>query len=218
MKDLDIEKVVTLMKHEVNKWRIPIVSEIAKNGRDPFRILISTILSLRTKDETTRKASQRLFSIADNVYDMAKLSEKEIEHLIYPVGFFRNKSKVIAELSNVLIEKYNGIVPDELDELLTLRGVGRKTANLVVTIGYGKPGICVDIHVHRVSNRLGYVKTKTPDETELVLRKKLPHKYWISYNDILVSFGQNLCTPTSPYCSRCPVYSLCQRRGVTKHR
>ncbi|MDY6843498.1 MAG: endonuclease III, partial [Thermodesulfobacteriota bacterium] len=177
MKDLDIEKVVTLMKHEVNKWRIPIVSEIAKNGRDPFRILISTILSLRTKDETTRKASQRLFSIADNVYDMAKLSEKEIEHLIYPVGFFRNKSKVIVELSNVLIEKYNGIVPDELDELLTLRGVGRKTANLVVTIGYGKPGICVDIHVHRVSNRLGYVKTKTPDETELVLRKKLPHKY-----------------------------------------
>jgi endonuclease-3 len=149
---------------------------------------------------------------------MLKLSVKEIERAIYPVGFYKTKARTIQNLCRELIEKYESKVPDELDELLKLKGVGRKTANLVVSLGYGKPGICVDTHVHRISNRLGYIKTKTPFETEMLLRQKLPKKYWIEYNDLLVSLGQHLCRPLSPMCSVCPIENYCDKVGVDKSR
>ena len=149
---------------------------------------------------------------------MLKLSPRQIERLIYPVGFYRTKARVILGICRDLLDRFGGRVPDEIDDLLTLKGVGRKTANLVVTMGYGKPGICVDTHVHRISNRLGYVKTRTPEKTEMALRAKLPNRYWIGYNDLLVTFGQNVCTPISPRCSTCPVRALCGRVGVQSSR
>ncbi len=149
---------------------------------------------------------------------MLALSPRQIETLIYPVGFYRTKARVILGICRDLLERFGGRVPDEIDALLTLKGVGRKTANLVVTMAYGKPGICVDTHVHRISNRLGYVRTRTPEETEMALRAKLPKRYWIGYNDLLVAFGQNVCTPISPRCSTCPVRALCRRVGVKSSR
>ena len=149
---------------------------------------------------------------------MLKLSLRQIEKLIYPVGFYRTKARVILGICRDLLDRFGGRVPDEIDDLLTLKGVGRKTANLVVTMGYGKPGICVDTHVHRISNRLGYVRTRTPEETEMALRAKLPKRYWIGYNDLLVTFGQNVCAPISPRCSTCPVRTLCRRVGVRSSR
>ena len=190
----------------------------AASSRDPFRVLISCLLSLRTKDDVTRKASARLFRRADTSATMRRLRERTIERLIYPVGFYRTKARVIRGVCRTLIERYGGRVPDDLDELLTLKGVGRKTANLVVSAAYGKPGICVDTHVHRISNRLGYVKTRSPEETEQALRRTLPRRYWIVFNDLLVSFGQNLCKPISPLCSRCAVERYCAKVGVTKSR
>lgn len=217
MKDA-IEHVVDTLKANRHLWPKPIVSEIADNGRDPFRILISTVLSLRTKDDVTREASNRLFARADSPASMMKLEKSEIEKLIFPVGFYHNKAKNIIDICTTLVAKYDGRVPDDLDELLTMNGVGRKTANLVITVGYNKPGICVDTHVHRISNRLGYVSTKTPVETEFALREKLPVKYWIDYNDLLVTFGQNVCKPISPLCSQCLIHEYCKRIGVTIHR
>jgi len=181
-------------------------------------VLVACILSLRTQDATTGPASERLFAVADTPRAMLRLSPDAIEKLIYPVGFYRTKARVVLGLCRDLLERWDGRVPDEIDELLTIKGVGRKTANLVVTVGYGKPGICVDTHVHRISNRLGYVRTTSPDATEDALRKKLPHRYWIQYNDLLVAFGQNVCTPLSPRCSACPVQRLCRRVGVTTRR
>lgn len=181
-------------------------------------MLISCILSLRTQDSTTAKASHRLFAFADTPEAMLKLSAKKIEKLIYPVGFYKTKAKAIRHICRTLLEVYDGKVPDEIDELLKLTGVGRKTANLVVTLGYNKPGICVDTHVHRISNRWGYVKTKTPEQTEIALRAKLPKPYWIEYNDLLVSFGQHLCRPISPLCSQCPVKRFCSQINVTVRR
>ena len=175
-------------------------------------------LSLRTQDTTTGPASARLFAVADTPESMRTLSPRRIERLIYPVGFYRTKARVILGICRDLLERFGGRVPDEIDDLLTLKGVGRKTANLVVTMGYGKPGICVDTHVHRISNRLGYVRTRTPEESEMALRTKLPPRYWIGYNDLLVAFGQNVCTPISPRCSMCPVRSLCRRVGVRSAR
>lgn len=218
MKDSDVHKVINILREETPKWDVPIVTLTAETYHDPFRVLISTILSLRTQDTTTAKVSKRLFELADNPQDMLKLSVKEIEKVIYPIGFYKTKARTIRYLCRELIDKYKSRVPDDLDELLKLKGVGRKTANLVVTLGYGKAGICVDTHVHRISNRLGYIKTKTPFETEMLLRKKLPKKYWIEYNDLLVSFGQHLCRPISPWCSVCPIESYCDKVGVTKHR
>lgn len=217
MNDHDIHAVVSILEKTITRWKEPVVGEVAKK-RDPYKVLIAAILSGRTKDETTRDASNRLFAIAAAPDEMLKLGEDTIAKTIYPVGFYKNKAKSILDVSRTIIEKYNGNVPDEIDELLKLNGVGRKTANLVVTLGYNKPGICVDIHVHRVSNRLGYVKTKTPKETEFALRKKLPEKYWIRFNDLLVSFGQNLCRPVSPLCSQCPLYDYCGRVGVDHSR
>ena len=218
MKDSDVHKIINILRDETRLWDVPIVTLTAETSHDPFRVLISTILSLRTQDTTTAKVSKRLFELADNPHDMLKLSVKEIEKAIYPVGFYKTKARTIRYLCRELIDKYKSRVPDDLDELLKLKGVGRKTANLVVTLGYGKAGICVDTHVHRISNRLGYIKTKTPLETEMSLRKKLPKKYWIEYNDLLVSFGQHLCRPISPRCSVCPIEMYCDKVGVTKHR
>jgi endonuclease-3 len=218
VKDRDIEKIIEILRESVKEWKQPVVTQIAERDRDPFRILISTILSLRTKDEVTKIASERLFSLARTPEEMLRLEEEEIERAIYPVGFYRNKAKTIKEICKVLIERYNGRVPDDIDELLKLKGVGRKTANLVITLGYNKPGICVDTHVHRISNRLGYVKTKTPEETEFALRGKLPEEYWIEFNDLLVTLGQTICHPVSPRCSICSISGYCDRVGVKRSR
>jgi len=218
MKADDIHKIVRILASETPKWDVPIVTLVAETSNDPFKVLVSTVLSLRTKDETTAEASKRLFKLADNPSDMLGLTEKEIIKAIYPVGFYKTKAKNIRSICHDLLSKYGSKVPDEIDELLKLKGVGRKTANLVVTLGYNKPGICVDTHVHRISNRLGYIKTKDPLETEMVLRKKLPQKYWIDYNSLLVSFGQHLCRPISPFCSRCPIEKYCDRVGVIRSR
>ena len=181
-------------------------------------MLVACLLSLRTQDATTGPAAARLFAVADTPAAMLRLPAARIARLIYPVGFYRTKARVILDICRDLLARCGGRVPDDLDALLTLRGVGRKTANLVVTMGFGKPGICVDTHVHRISNRLGYVRTKTPEQTEMALRATLPRRYWIGYNDLLVAFGQNVCTPISPHCSTCPVNDLCPRVGVTSHR
>jgi endonuclease-3 len=218
MKAEDISKVIRILKKESHGWGVPAVTLEAGTSHDPFRVLISTVLSLRTKDETTADASGRLFALADNPGDMLGLSEKEITEAIYPVGFYRTKAKNILGICRDLIDKYRSRVPDDLEELLRLKGVGRKTANLVLTLGYGKHGICVDTHVHRISNRLGYVLTRNPFETEMALRKKLPKRHWIDYNSLLVAFGQYLCRPVSPKCSVCPVLMYCDRVGVGKSR
>jgi endonuclease-3 len=219
MRQDDIHDAVRIVKHEIRRWRDPVVGVVAKeSNRDPFRILISCLLSLRTKDQTTSDASRRLFALADRPDSLVNVPLKRIEQAIYPVGFYRTKAKAIRQICRRLLDAYEGAVPDSIEELLTLPGVGRKTANLVVTVGYGKPGICVDIHVHRISNRWGYVKTRTPEETEQALRKKLPPRYWITFNDLLVPYGQNLCQPVSPFCSRCKLTAFCSRVGVTRSR
>lgn len=210
--------VLTILQKEYTKWQVPIVTLVAERSKDPFQVLISTMLSLRTKDEVTTEASRRLFTEANTPRTMLKLPARKIQKLIYPVGFYKTKAENIRAVCSILIEEYNGIVPDDLDELLKLPGVGRKTANLVITLGYGKPGICVDTHVHRISNRLGYVSTRNPDTTEMALREKLPPKWWIPINDILVAFGQSLCKPISPWCSRCAVEEHCEKVGVTRYR
>jgi endonuclease-3 len=212
-----IDDIVTILKRENKKYIVPIVT-IVSMTKSPFMVLISCILSLRTKDKVTAEASNRLFKLADNPQKMLGLSIKNIEKAIYPVGFYKTKAKRIKEICRVLLDDYEGVVPNEIDELLKLNGVGRKTANLTVTLGYGKLGICVDTHVHRISNRLGLVKTKTPEQTEFALRKKLPQKHWLIYNDLLVTYGQNLCVPISPWCSKCKIFKYCKRVGVKKSR
>jgi len=218
VKDRDIHSAIKILRREVPKWETPIVTLMAETYQSPFRVLISCILSLRTQDATTAKASHRLFALADSPETILKLTAKKIEKLIYPVGFYRTKAKNIRGICRTLINQYRGKVPDDMDKLLRLKGVGRKTANLVVTLGYHKPGICVDTHVHRISNRWGYVKTTTPEKTEFALRAKLPKKYWIEYNDLLVSFGQHLCRPISPVCSQCPIAKYCSQIGVSLKR
>jgi len=218
VKDRDIHSAIEILRREVPRWETPIVTLMAETYQSPFRVLISCILSLRTQDATTAKASHRLFALADSPETMLKLTAKKIEKLIYPVGFYRTKARNILEICQTLIDRYAGQVPDSIDELLKFRGVGRKTANLVVTLGYRKAGICVDTHVHRISNRWGYVRTATPEKTEFALRVKLPKKYWIEFNDLLVSFGQHLCRPISPVCSQCPIAKYCSRVGVSLKR
>ncbi len=212
-----VKEIIETLKKEKGKFKKTAISEIQET-KDPFRVLISCLLSLRTKDNVTLKASKKLFSVAKTPEELLKLSTKKIEELIYPVGFYRVKAKRIKEISKILIEQFGGKVPDSLDELLTLPGVGRKTANIVITQGFNKYGIAVDTHVHRVSNRLGFVKTKTPEETEIELRRIIPKKYWIEFNDLFVSFGQNICTPISPKCSICPISKYCNKVGVKTHR
>jgi endonuclease III len=214
----EIDKIVENLRSATEKWREPIVTEMSRMENNPFKILISTLISLRTKDDVTREASKRLFFLGDKPEIIINMDNEEIEKAIYPAGFYKNKAKTIKEVSKEIVDNYSGIVPDDIEKLLSMKGVGRKTANLVMTKGFGKPGICVDTHVHRIMNRIGYVKTKDPNETEFALREKLPEKYWIEINDLLVSFGQNLCKPISPHCSNCPIHDLCRRIGVTNHR
>lgn len=209
MNNSDIQMVMKILKEEVKQWKPPIVGEIERHFKDPYRVLISCLLSLRTKDKVTEGASTKLFSLADNPYSMLKLSPAKIMKAIYPVGFYRRKAEAVRIISKILIEKHNGIVPDKIDELLKLPGVGRKTANLVVTVAYKKQGLCVDTHVHRIVNRWGYVKTKSAYETEMALRKKLSPRYWIIFNDLLVAYGQNLCRPISPKCNICSISKYC---------
>lgn len=211
-------RILSRLKAKAHEWNPTAMAKVAEKKPDPFRILIACLLSLRTKDTTTGPAAERLFSLADTPETMLRLTPGEIERAIYPVGFYRTKARVILGVCRDLLERFGGLVPDDLDHLLTLKGVGRKTANLVVTVGFGKPGVCVDTHVHRISNRLGYVKTKTPEQTEQALRAKLSSRHWIELNDLLVSFGQNICAPLSPRCSICPVKSLCRRVSVTRSR
>ena len=214
----EIDRIVRTLQRTSRRWNPTAVGAVAQDSRDPFQILISCLVSLRTKDEVTAEASARLFRLARTPRTVLRLPAARIARAIYPAGFYRTKARTIRELCRALLEKHGGKVPGDLETLLTLKGVGRKTANLVVTIGFGKPGICVDTHVHRISNRLGIVRTKTPEQTEFALRKVLPRRHWIPYNDLLVTFGQNVCKPISPLCSTCLVNSLCPRIGVGKYR
>ena len=210
-------KTIRLIEKQTKNYIVPSVTKISEK-HDPYRVLISCILSLRTKDKITIDASLRLFQVADNPESMLKLSLVKIQKLIYPVGFYRNKSRQILDASRRLIKDYSAKVPASLDALLDLKGVGRKTANLVLSLGFRIPAICVDTHVHRISNRLGWVNTRNPKETEFALEKILPKNEWIDINTTLVTFGQNLCLPVSPFCSRCNVAKICKRTGVDKSR
>jgi endonuclease-3 len=214
----DIDRFVEAIEANYRKWNPPIITFIANRGATPFEVLVSTLLSLRTKDEVTGEAAKRLFAVARTPQAMVMLAPETIEKLIYPVGFYPTKAKRLIEISRILLDRYDGQVPDDLDALTALPGVGRKTANLVLVEGFKIPAICVDTHVHRISNRIGYVKTKTPDQTEMALRKKLPKRHWVRYNELLVAFGQVLCRPVSPFCSRCPVSEMCARVEVDRHR
>lgn len=209
---VNIDKVIELLKEE-NAPKSAFV-EFMEGRREPFLTLISCILSLRTKDETTYPATLRMLKLGNKPEDFAKISEEKLEKAIFPVGFYRNKARQIIKISQLLVEKYNSKVPDSIDELLKFNGVGRKTANLVIAKGFGMPAICVDIHVHRICNRLGYVKTQTPDETEFELRKKLPEKYWMDFNTLLVTHGQNTCKPIKPLCDKCVINKYCNKCGV----
>jgi endonuclease-3 len=210
--------LIRTLRRAVKKKIMPSVSQVAYESPSPYRILISTVISLRTKDEVTLKAAEKLFERAPDPEKLASLTEKEIQSLIYPAGFYKNKAKHLKKIAQILITQHNSRIPDDQEALLALPGVGRKTANLVLNLGFGIRAICVDTHVHRVSNRMGWVNTKTPEQTEFALMEILPGKYWIEINELLVRFGQNICTPVSPYCSSCPVYSECRRVGVTRSR
>jgi endonuclease-3 len=189
-----------------------------ESKRDPFRLLVACVISLRTKDEVTAAASARLFAVASTPERVAALRRERIARLIFPAGFYNTKAKQIQAIARLIAAEHEGRVPPDRDVLLTFPGVGRKTANLVLGLGFGIPAICVDTHVHRISNRLGMVRTTTPEETEHALENVLPKRLWIEINDLLVTFGQNVCQPVSPWCSRCPVAPRCPRLGVTRHR
>lgn len=197
---------------------LPSVSIIAEREHDPFRVLIATLISLRTKDEVTLAASQRLFALAGDPHAMACLSEQAIQEAIYPAGFYKTKAKNIRLISLRLIEQYEGRVPDTQHELLALPGVGIKTANLTLNLGYQIDAICVDCHVHQIANRLGWVHTKTPEQTELALQEVMPRRFWIPLNELLVRYGQLICTPVSPFCSKCPQAQRCPKIGVGRSR
>ena len=213
-----VGRVLAIIRREAPAWNAPVLTLMAAEKRDPFLTLIGCILSLRTKDETTALAAPRLFAQAATPQAILAMGPDAIAKLIYPVGFYRTKARTIRSICQHLIDDYGGRVPDDVDELTKLPGVGRKTANLVVTEAYGKPGICVDTHVHRISNRWGLVNAATPDKTEQSLREALPRRYWIEFNSLLVAFGQTLCQPVSPWCSRCPVSRSCPRLGITHSR
>jgi endonuclease III len=215
--NLDIDRFMTIIAKEVKGYRVPVVDLIAVQTKDPFKVLVATILSARTKDKTTARAAERLFAKAPDRKSLALLSREEISGLIYPVGFYQTKAGHLERLPAALAA-FDGKVPSEIDDLLTLPGVGRKTANLVRTIAFGLPAICVDTHVHRIMNIWGYVRTKTPLETEMALRAQLPPQYWLTVNSMLVAFGQGTCTPVAPHCDLCPLDPLCPKLGVTPRK
>ena len=210
----DIDKIHKVLGKEVKNYKVPIVDLVEIQTKDPFKILVATLLSARTKDEVTAKASAKLFKKVNSFSDLNKLTVKQVEKLIYPVGFYKTKAKHLKQLPIIIKEKFNNKTPKTIEELIELPGVGRKTANLVLAIAFKIPAICVDTHVHRIMNRFGYVKTNSPLQTEMLLRKKLPKKYWLTINSILVAFGQNLCKPLNPRCDSCPVKDYCKRVGV----
>lgn len=211
-------RIVPLLRRAVKGSEDPSVTRIAKRTRSPYRILVSTVISARTKDEVTAGASERLFGAASNPEEMVRFDEEAIAKLIYPAGFYRTKARSILALSRKLIDDFASEVPEDLDLLLTLPGVGRKTANLVVTLAFGGPGICVDTHVHRIVNRTGALETSNPKETEFALRAVLPKRHWIEINDLLVTYGKEICTPISPHCSKCSLARHCARVGVARSR
>jgi len=210
--------IQTLRKATVGMVEPAITQIIQEHGRDPFCILISCLLSLRTKDTASLPVSQRLLRMAKTPRALLALPQKQLSTIIHSVGFYRQKAQTLHDVCSTLIERFNEQVPNNETDLLSIKGVGRKTANLVLGEGFGIPAICVDTHVHRISNRLGLVKTTTPHETEEQLKKVLPRKYWIEYNRLLVMWGQNICVPISPFCSKCAIRTFCQRVGVTKSR
>jgi endonuclease-3 len=216
-----VDEIFKILKNELQNYEAPVTSgkkwdEIKKT---PFTTLISCILSLRTKDDITDKASIQLFQKYDTPEKLIKASIKDIEQLIYPVGFYHTKAERIKQISKTLIDKYNGKVPEDFNKLLKLKGVGRKTANIVMVFGFNRKNyIPIDTHCHRIPNRLGWINTKTPDETEKQLKKILPIKYWYDFNHLFVKFGQTICTPISPFCSKCPIEKFCPKNNVTKTR
>jgi endonuclease III len=210
----DINYIYKILQKEFKKYHMPVVELIQLETNDPFKVLITTILSARTKDQTTAAAAKKLFLAVADFSDLDKVPLSRLEKLIYPVGFYRTKARMLKQLPGAVEKLFNGKIPDDVDELTKLPGVGRKTANLVVAVGFDKPAICVDVHVHRICNRLGYLKTKNPFETEMTLRKILPVKLWTTFNSYLVSFGQHTCAPINPKCSLCPIARYCARVGV----
>lgn len=217
LRNTKISKIIDLIKEQVKDFEIPSVTQFAAR-KDPYLVLVSCILSLRTKDKTTISSSKKLFNVAKTPKAMVRLSKKRLEKLIYPVGFFRNKAKEILEFSRKIITEFKGKVPNNIEDLLQFKGVGKKTANLVLGLGFGIPAICVDTHVHRISNRLGLVKTIKPEDTEEELKNIIPKSYWIELNTDFVSFGQNICVPVSPFCSKCKINRYCNKIGVTLKR
>ena len=216
-----IDEIFKLLKEELKKYNTPVDSHSKWDEivHTPYTTLISCILSLRTKDEVTEQASIRLLKKYDTPEKLLELSEEKIVELIYPVGFYKTKAKRLREISKTLIESYNGKVPEDFNEILKLKGVGRKTANIVMVYGFNRQGyIPIDTHCHRIPNRLGWIKTKNPEETEIELRKILPKKYWNDFNHLFVTFGQTICVPVSPFCSKCPINNYCKRIFVNKSR
>ncbi len=218
MNPADISSVVRILRQEYAKLREPIVTRMSRR-RDPFKVLVSTVISARTKDDVTGAASKRLYDVADTPEKILKLTEARIAKLVYPAGFYKTKAKNIRKLCRELVKNHEGKVPADMDSLVALPGVGRKTANLVLGLGFGIDSVCVDTHVHRISNRFGYVRTETPEETEMALREKLPKRFWIEYNSLLVAYGQNVCKPIGPKCSECRLRRLCdygKKKGASK--
>jgi len=215
---MTFDQIYKILEARFKEFPTPVVDFIEVQTKDPFKILVATILSARTKDSTTTKVVEGLFKVVSEPKDFDKFTSQELEKLLYPVGFYKHKAKYLKALPKVLKEEFNNKIPEEIDELIKLPGVGRKTANLVRAIAFKKPAVCVDVHVHRIFNRLGMIRTKNPLETEMTLRKELPVKYWIHFNSYFVAFGQNLCTPRKPKCSECPIYDGCIRMGVKESR
>ena len=218
MKKVNIDKVYDILEKDFANVAAPVVDLIQIQTQDTFKVLVATILSARTKDQTTAEVCERLFRKINTHKDFENYTEEQIRKLIFPIGFYKNKASYLKKLPNAIDELYNGVIPDTVDELVKLPGVGRKTANLVVAVAFQKPAVCVDIHVHRIMNRLGYINTKTPLESEMALREKMPEKYWVKFNSYFVSYGQRLCKPINPECNRCIIYEHCNRINVkTKH-
>lgn len=212
-----IERIIDILKDYYKSRNKTLIDKISIE-RDPFKVLISCILSQRTKDEITEKVSSNLYNVIKNPQDLINIDIDTLEKILHPIGFYKVKAKRLKEVTKLILEKYDGKVPDDIDELLKLPGVGRKTANIVITKGFNKKGIAVDTHVHRISNRLGLIKTKRPEDTEFELRKIIPERNWVELNDYLVNFGKNICTPISPKCSSCPIKMYCKKVGVKKFR
>ncbi|MBN1556746.1 MAG: endonuclease III [Lentisphaerae bacterium] len=218
MNPSDIPAVNRILKREYRRRKAPIVDLVQAQTRDPFLVLVATILSARTKDETTTAVCKRLFRQVRRPHDFDRFTQRQLEKLLLPIGFFRTKARHLKALPAALDDGFGGRVPDAIDDLCRLPGVGRKTANLVRAVAFNKPAVCVDVHVHRICNRLGLLRTKTPLETEQALRRILPHRYWITWNSYLVSFGQTVCRPVGPHCGACPVARYCDRVGVAAAR